>query len=113
MTKDEAMKTIWPDLHVKLLRAANEASPGSIDFNDGFCDLDVGVSLGDHDEVAEKYGEELADALFGDESQPDKTWAVSTSSDTYFVSARIKSEAREIMGWTFDHECRRGRTSSP
>ncbi len=68
MTIDEAVRTIWPDLHVKLLRAANEATLGSISFNDGFCDLDVGVSLGDHDEVTEKYGEELADALFGDQA---------------------------------------------
>ncbi len=49
MTRDEAVKTIWPDLHVKLLRVANEATPDWINFNDGFCDLDACVSLGDHD----------------------------------------------------------------
>ncbi len=39
-----------------------------------------------------------------DRASPDRTWAVSTSSDTYYVSARTKTEAREIMGWTFDHD---------
>ncbi len=39
-----------------------------------------------------------------DRASPDKTWSVSTSRDTYFVSARTRSEAKEIMGWTFDHD---------
>lgn len=34
----------------------------------------------------------------------DNTYAVETRTDTYFVSAKNKAEAREVMGWTFDHD---------
>jgi hypothetical protein len=38
------------------------------------------------------------------EEQMSRTYAVETSSDTYFVSADNEAMAREMMGWTFDHD---------
>ncbi len=39
-----------------------------------------------------------------DRDAPCRTYALSTRSDTYFMSARSAREALEVMGWTFDHD---------
>jgi hypothetical protein len=64
MTNEDARKTVLPALKHRAREQLETIEWQDVETSEGFADLDINVSLGDYDAVLNRYGYEVANALF-------------------------------------------------